>query len=327
MATADKILLRLTKAEKKISTVVDLTSKFNANGSVYQDISGWDVSVLEIVNPTGEIKFQNTNDDGSTTGQLLPSPEVPINWVDVMGVDNLKNDVTSVNYTSTIKFGIIGKYLNITNIPAPNMSLTVANSSNFDISENADFTIEWFAFMANDSNHPRAYSISSWPAAQHAVSIENSNFYWWVNGSIILTGEIGAHLNQWSHYCVMRSNGTVGVYVDGVLLNSASYTSAIPSNGFPLYIGSEGNDSLANQYTSNFRWNSTAVYNPAGFSVPTAPLSSVTGTKLLLFQGNSLNQELTDNSGLSNSITNGTGIYNENNPFAGMYGNIQFGTV
>ena len=71
MATADKILLRLTKADKKVSKVIDLTDQFNTYGSVYQDVGGWDVIVAEIVNPSDLFTFQTTNDDGSVTGVFL----------------------------------------------------------------------------------------------------------------------------------------------------------------------------------------------------------------------------------------------------------------
>lgn len=51
MATASKILIRLQKFSSKISTVVDATDSFNANNSFYQDLSGWDSAVVQVVNP------------------------------------------------------------------------------------------------------------------------------------------------------------------------------------------------------------------------------------------------------------------------------------
>ena len=333
MATADKILLRLTKADRKISTVIDLTNQFNTNGSVYQDVGGWDVSVVEVINPTDTISFKTTNDDGAITGQVLPSPEVPINWIDVMGVDMYKNDVTSVNYSTLVKFINIGKYLQISTPPVPptpNMSLTVSNTSNyFDIAENSDFTIEWNMYLAADDNHPRAYSFGSYPSAAHAVSIENGTLYWWVGGSIAMSSSVNL-VGGWHHICIQRNTNEARLYIDGVWIQTTDpgYSTAIPSNGLPLYIGSEGNDSLSNGLFSNFRWNNLfAVYNPAGFTPPSQPLTYMGGCTLLTLQGNTLNLELTDNSGL-NTLNNGTGIYNSNNPFSPTYqGSIQFGTV
>ncbi len=114
MATANKILIRLQKFSSKISTVVDATESFNENNEFYQDLSGWDSAVVQIVDPNGFIYFQTTNDDGAITGQLLPAPEVPINWINVLGVNlTTKTDVDNVSTTSIVQFGIIGKYLRL----------------------------------------------------------------------------------------------------------------------------------------------------------------------------------------------------------------------
>ena len=111
MASVQKLLLRLTKADKKISTVIDLTEQYNTNHSVYQDVGGWDVAVVQVIDNSGSIYFQTTNDDGSVTGQLLPAPEVPINWYDLRGLDITNND--SVNYMGNglVKFTKFGKYI------------------------------------------------------------------------------------------------------------------------------------------------------------------------------------------------------------------------
>ena len=114
MATVSKLIIRLQKFSSKISTIVDATESFNTNNSFYQDLSGWDSAVVQVVSPTAQINFNTTNDDGSTTGQLLPAPEVPINWVSVAGVNlTSKADVTSIAASGLVAFGIIGKYLQL----------------------------------------------------------------------------------------------------------------------------------------------------------------------------------------------------------------------
>ena len=112
MATVSKLLIRLQKFSSKISTIVDATESFNANNSFYQDLSGWDSAVVQFVGTSGTVSFSTTNDDGSITGQLLPAPEVPINWVSVLGVNlTTKTDVSSIAAAGIVEFGIIGKYL------------------------------------------------------------------------------------------------------------------------------------------------------------------------------------------------------------------------
>jgi hypothetical protein len=114
MANATKILIRLTKFSSKISTVVDCTQKFNADNSYYQDISGWDVAVVQLVNPGTTVLFNTTNDDGAITGQLLPAPEVPLYWTPVLGVNlSTKTDVSSLAVSGLVSFGIVGKYLQL----------------------------------------------------------------------------------------------------------------------------------------------------------------------------------------------------------------------
>jgi hypothetical protein len=114
MATTsvDKLLIRLQKFSSKVSKVVDATDSFNTTGSFYQDLSGWDSAVVQFVNPSAAITFKTTNDDDSVTGQLLPAPEVPNNWIGVTGVNLLdKSDATSIATDGIVEFGIIGKYL------------------------------------------------------------------------------------------------------------------------------------------------------------------------------------------------------------------------
>lgn len=119
MATVSKLLIRLQKFSSKISKVVDATESFNTNNNFYQDLSGWDSAVVQFVGTSGTIGFSTTNDDGAITGQLLPAPEVPINWVTVLGVNlTTKTDISSISTAGIVEFGIIGKYLLLQGISA-----------------------------------------------------------------------------------------------------------------------------------------------------------------------------------------------------------------
>jgi hypothetical protein len=127
MATVSKLLIRLQKFSSKISTTVDATESFNTNNSFYQDLSGWDSAVVQFVGTSGTINFSTTNDNGSITGQLLPAPEVPINWVSVAGVNlTSKADVTSIAASGIVAFGIIGNYLLLEGAVATTTTTTTA---------------------------------------------------------------------------------------------------------------------------------------------------------------------------------------------------------
>jgi len=130
MATASKILIRLQKFSSKISTVVDATDSFNANNSFYQDLSGWDSAVVQVVNPGTTILFNTTNDDGAITGQLLPAPEVPLYWSSVLGVNlATKTDVSSLASSGIVAFGIIGKYLQLINSASTTTTTTTTTAA------------------------------------------------------------------------------------------------------------------------------------------------------------------------------------------------------
>ena len=127
MATVSKLLIRLQKFSSKISTTVDATESFNTNNSFYQDLSGWDSAVVQFVGTSGTVSFSTTNDNGSITGQLLPAPEVPINWVSVAGVNlTSKADITSIAASGIVAFGIIGNYLLLQGSVATTTTTTAA---------------------------------------------------------------------------------------------------------------------------------------------------------------------------------------------------------
>jgi hypothetical protein len=127
MATVSKLLIRLQKFSSKISTTVDATESFNTDNSFYQDLSGWDSAVVQFVGTSGTISFSTTNDNGSITGQLLPAPEVPTNWVTVLGVNlTTKADVSSINASGMVAFGIIGNYLLLQGSVATTTTTTAA---------------------------------------------------------------------------------------------------------------------------------------------------------------------------------------------------------
>ena len=102
------------------------------------------------------------------------------------------------------------------------------------------------------------------------------------SGSITLTSSKALKANTWSHVAFVRNNGTLYWFIDGSLSNSTSYSSIIAAPG-GFKIGAR-NDTAANfiGYISNFRAvRGTAVYTSA-FTPPTAPLTAITNTSILL---------------------------------------------
>ena len=208
---------------------------------------------------------------------------------------------------------------------APPASVGIAASTDFDIV--GDFTIEMFINMANTAGVPRTYSFGVYPAA-NAISIEDGTVYFWGNAGARTSGSFSPTIGEWYHLCVMRSNDDLYIFNNGTVVSTNSYPNNILSLGLPLTIG-DGNEpnSSFNGLMSNFRWTSSAVYPTTGFTTPTTPLTDLTDTKLLIFQGTSLSAQLTDNSGNNHNGTASGAVYNASSPFAGVQGSLQVGVI
>ena len=89
--------------------------------------------------------------------------------------------------------------------------------------------------------------------------------------------------NIWYHIAAVRNNGSLNFYLDGVLINGPiSYT--ISGTNTSIRLGATNATTPANYFTgeiANFRVTNSAVYT-AAFTPPTAPLSHITNTQLLM---------------------------------------------
>jgi hypothetical protein len=97
----------------------------------------------------------------------------------------------------------------------------------------------------------------------------------------LLASSVAPALNAWSHVAVTRSGTTLRIFVNGVQTGTTTN-----SNNFATGSGLVGNDGTNAApwygYISNLRVvKGTAVYT-AAFTPPTAPLTAISGTSLLL---------------------------------------------
>jgi hypothetical protein len=90
-------------------------------------------------------------------------------------------------------------------------------------------------------------------------------------------------LNAWTHIAVSRSSGTLRIFVNGVVdRTDTGITASIDANGTTQWIGGVFNTLSNYGYLSDVRVvKGTAVYTSA-FTPPTAPVTAVTNTQLLL---------------------------------------------
>ena len=190
-----------------------------------------------------------------------------------------------------------------------------------------DFTIEWFQYQlaTSGTNYQRLFSMGSYPSASFGVSLEDTDssrrFYAWISSVTSSFTTIGAAenmLNTWIHYAMCRSGSTFRLFKNGTQLgsnisNSTNFTDATNN----LVIGNETSRSAIaafNGYITNFHWvKGTALYT-ANFTRPTAPITRVANTMLLL-NATTSGTAFTDSS-VKGKVATGTGVaWNALSPF------------
>jgi hypothetical protein len=186
-----------------------------------------------------------------------------------------------------------------------------------------DFTIEWFQYQlaTSGTTYQRVFSIGTYPSQSIAVSLEGEDisrvFYAWISGgNSILTG---LNLtNTWIHFAICRSGSTLRVFRNGTQIGSNISNSTNFSNSSNvLRIGNESTTSALvafNGYITNFHWvKGTALYT-ANFTRPTAPITPVANTMLLL-RATTSGTAFTDSSVKGKTATGTDVAWNALSPF------------
>ena len=309
-----------------ISGAIDISAQ-SFNALVEFDLSGNAITSIQL--PEANLNDVNLNGNALTEESVNDT----LQWLDGSGVENgfvnLADGTNAIptDYGLTAKTSLQNKGWQVIVNQGPPGYVGIAPSTDFDIV--GDFTIEMFVNVSNFDGFPRPYSFGAYPAP-NAISIEGSgsSLYFWANEAALLASGVTFTSGQWTHICVMGVGSTAYMFVNGVQVNTAAYSGSISSDGLPLTIG-YGNEPSSgfNGLMSNFRWTTTQVYDTAGFTVPTSQLTNLVGTKLLIFQGNNIGAQLTDNSGNNHDATNSGATYSALNPFTGVQGSLQMGNV
>ena len=306
-----------------ISGTIDM-SQFSALTNI--DFSG-NVNITSVTLPEAYLDYVDFSNNAFTEEAVNDT----LQWLDGSGVENgfvsLSGGTNAIptGAGATSKTNLQGKGWTVNVNQAPPGYVGIAASTDFNIV--GDFAIEMFVNMNDNSNFPRPYSIGVYPAA-NAISLESGTIYFWGDNSNLLSGTFNPTLGEWYHLCVTGVGSSLYILIDGVQIATGAYDGAIFSQNLPITIG-YGNEpgSGFNGLISNFRWTDAYVYDPAGFTVPTSPLTDLADTKLLIFQGTNLSAQLTDNSGNANNATNSGATYSALNPFTGVQGSLQMGNV
>ena len=185
---------------------------------------------------------------------------------------------------------------------------TTASHSGFDFGSN-NFTIEFFYKWSTNSGYQTVLDHNYNDAAGVAIQSNSGTYKWAQFGSgVSLSYEASdATVGVWHHYAFVRNGNGMYIYRDGVQTLLQSHTGTVGG----VYATTFGGVTSQNNHydkgkISNFRVvKGTALYTGA-FTPPTAPLTAISGTSLLLFQENS-GSTLSDGSTNNVTVTKGSG--------------------
>ena len=159
--------------------------------------------------------------------------------------------------------------------------LTVPDSSEFTLGNT--FTLEAWIYptASNNYNSVQNQNGSSGYYWAH-VSGEKMQFYRGIGGGIQHDSDASSMVNQWTHVAYVCDAGTAYHYINGVRSGS-SVSMSVSDISAVITLGIQGSSFPFPGYICDYRMVvGTAVYSGATYTIPTAPLTAVTNTKLLL---------------------------------------------
>ena len=146
-----------------------------------------------------------------------------------------------------------------------------------------NFTFEgWFYLTADPSNYISivASRASNASTTGFVMAISASDFYIYTGAHLVQKGS-AIYKNQWYHWAYTRESGTHRLFLNGELIDSDSTSRDYTDDTFWIGAKYDGTEFFTG-YQSDVRVvKGTAVYTSA-FTPPTAPLSAVTNTTVLL---------------------------------------------
>jgi hypothetical protein len=169
--------------------------------------------------------------------------------------------------------------------------LTGPSNSAFDFGSGS-FTVEFWAYKASSTNLMALIGTRTSDAAsgiQWSMFVDNSGYlstqiYNTSNAQIAsFSHQTLFALNAWNHCALVRNGNTFYLYYNGVQsTSSASSSDAVANGSTVVRVGNFTTFANMNGYMSDVRiLKGTAQYT-ASFTPPTAPLTAITNTQLLL---------------------------------------------
>ena len=192
-------------------------------------------------------------------------------------------------------------------------NLSAADSADWDFGS-GNYTVEFWMYATRSGVYQGIFNQwADFSASNIAWSFEinTSNrlaFLFKTSGLTVLTisSSTGDYLNQWVHVAAVRDSNTHAVYLNGVSKDTTTDSGSIQGCTDVLRVGAYFSGDGFDGYICDARVvKGTAVYT-SNFTPPTAPLTAITNTKLLL---NMADGQAIDSTAQHNlSLENGTNI-------------------
>jgi hypothetical protein len=153
-----------------------------------------------------------------------------------------------------------------------------------------DFTAEcWFYRTGNAAGYSIIFGgdASTGGAPNCQLSVRNDGSVWLLlaDATIISNAGTAVTTNAWHHIAWVRSGSSCAIFVDGTRVGTGTSSANLIYQAISSMAGLGGITSnyYAQGYLSSCRVVSSAVYNPSSttITVPTAPLTAISGTSLL----------------------------------------------
>ena len=144
-----------------------------------------------------------------------------------------------------------------------------------------DFTIEYWTYTSSFGSGFICHCGSATTAAGFACGFNTGSIYGTTSTTAYNTG-VTPPFNQWIHIVWVRSGTTLKCYLNGSSIYTTTVSTNFTETGFTIGAYGSGTNAMPAGYLSDVRTViGTAVYT-ANFTPPTAPLTAITNTSLLL---------------------------------------------
>ena len=165
---------------------------------------------------------------------------------------------------------------------------TPANISAFDFTATKTLTFECWAYFTGFPDNATIFDIAECVPFRIVCSAGGITWQATSSGTTVAFASVALPLNTWNHIACVRDVDAVSIYLNGTRVASTTYSASWVASGATAYVGcNRGNTWFVQGYMSNVRLvKGVAVYSGASYTVPTAPLTAISGTSLLTCQSN-----------------------------------------